>query len=168
MTLSKSEREFHRKTAVTCFNKTWAYLEKNRNTDERQQMLHLAHASRFHWGLVGTPKNFAISDWQISRVYADLEQPDLALQFAKSSLEVCEKNNLSEFLCSAYEGMARAHAVARNNGAATSYLKKARAQLDSADIDKEDRKVYLDQIRETEQLLAADRSLGKPLSRGQH
>ena len=75
------------------------------------QMLILAHASRYHWGLVGNPRSLAVGEWQISRVYADLKQAEPSLLFAKSSLESVMRNNLSDLLPSAFEGMARAYAV---------------------------------------------------------
>jgi geranylgeranyl pyrophosphate synthase len=151
--MSEAEIEFHRKTARECFNKAWDYLDKkDRDTSDEQQMLHLAHASRYHWGIVGNPSNLAVGDWQISRAYAALKQPKLALHFAKSALETCQKNDLSEILHTAYEGMARACAVANDHESAKEYLKKAREQLDKLTMDDEDRKGYLDQIHETEEL----------------
>jgi hypothetical protein len=106
---SQTDKEFHRKIAAECFNRTWDYLEQNnRSLDDDQMMLNLAHASRYHWSLIGKPWNFTTGDWQISRVYAALNQPDLALNFAKKALETSQKHNLSERLISAYEGMARA------------------------------------------------------------
>lgn len=146
--------EFHRDTGKRCFNEAWDYLEKkNRNANDDQQMLHLAHTSRYHWSFVGTDRNFAIGDWQISRVYAVLNEPRLALQFAKSSLERMERNNLSDILCTGYEAMARAYAVAKKYETARSYIKRARAQLAKSKLDKQDTKIYSDQIRETEQLI---------------
>jgi uncharacterized membrane protein YccC len=154
MKMQESERRFHRKTAARCFNKTWHYLEKRRrNADDDAMMLHLAHASRYHWSLVGTSRNQAVGDWQISRVYATLGQSSLSLQFAKSSVEICRKNNLSEVLGTAYEAVARAHTVAKNYRSARSYLGKALKQLGSLTIDDEDRKIYLDQILETEKMI---------------
>lgn len=151
--MSEAEIEFHRKTARECFNKAWDYLDmKNRNASDEQQMLHLAHASRYHWGFVGDTTKLAVGDWQISRAYAALKQPKLALHFAKSALEICQKNDLSEILHTAYEGIARAYAVANDHESAKEYLKKAREQLDKLTVDDEDRKGYLDQIRETEEL----------------
>jgi hypothetical protein len=39
--------EFHRKTAVACFNGAWDLLDKkDRSREEDLQMLHEAHASR--------------------------------------------------------------------------------------------------------------------------
>jgi hypothetical protein len=151
---SQTEQEFHRKVAAECFNRTWDYLEKkNRSLDDDQMMLNLAHASRYHWSLIGKPWNFTTGDWQISRVYAALNQPDLALVFAKKALEISQKHNLSERLISAYEGMARAHAVARDHPLAREFVSKAREQVLAVSLDDEDRKTYSDQIDETERMI---------------
>ncbi len=151
--LSKQESEFHRKTAKQCFNKTWDYLEKkNRTPDDDRQMLILAHASRYHWGLVGNARNLAVGEWQISRVYADLKQAEPSLLFANSSLELMIKNNLSDLLPSAYEGLARAYAIAQQPQLARDYVVKARKELESIK-DEEDRKIFSDQLNETESLL---------------
>ena len=89
---SQTDKEFHRKVAAECFNRAWDYLEqKNRSLDDDQMMLNLAHASRYHWSLIGKPWNFTAGDWQISRVYAALNQSDLALGSAKKALETCQK-----------------------------------------------------------------------------
>lgn len=153
--MSQSENEIHRKTAIKCFNEAWDYLDKkNRNSDDEQQMLHLAHASRYHWGFIGNAKNFAIGDWQISRVYAALGEPRLALHFAKSCLEITQKNNIVDNLLSAYEGMARAYAIAKDSKSARDYISKARMQLEKTpEMSAADKKVYADQIRETEELI---------------
>ena len=116
-------------------------------------MLHLAHTARYHRSFVGAPLNFARGDWLISRVYAVLNEPRLALQFAKSSLQITEKNNVSEHLPSAYEGMARAYVITKENRLARDYIKKARDALKAAKIGAEDKKIYSDQIDETEALL---------------
>jgi hypothetical protein len=152
--MSQSELEFHRKIARECFNETWNYFDRRaRDARDEQTMLHLAHASRYHWSHVGNAQNFAIGDWQISRVYAAINQPHLALNFAKSALEICEKDNLSEVIISAYEGIARAYAVAKDRQSAKNYINKAREQLARSTADDKDKKVYSEQIRETEELM---------------
>ena len=152
--MPQNEHDFHRKIAADCFNRTWDYLEqKNRSPDEDQIMLNLAHASRYHWCLIGKPWNFSTGDWQISRVYATLNQPDLALSFAKKALEISVKNNLSERLISAYEGMARAYAVAKKYPSAKEFINKAREQLRNVSLDAEDLKTYSNQIDETERMI---------------
>jgi tetratricopeptide (TPR) repeat protein len=149
--MPQTEQEFHRKVAAQCFNRAWDYLEKkNRGPVDDEIMLNLAHASRYHWSLIGKPLNFTTGDWQISRVYAALNHPDLALSFAKRALEISQKNNLSERLVSAYEGMARAYAVAKEYSVAREFIDKARQQLRAVSLDDEDRKTYSDQIDETE------------------
>ena len=145
--------EFHRKTAVACFNKAWDYLDKKeRSHEEDLQMLLEAHTSRYHWGHIGNAHNFAVGDWQISRVYAAMKQPSLAQLFARSSLELCEMNGLKDLLLSAYEGMARAYATANDTGEARRFLGMARKQLELVH-DEEDRKIYSQQIDETETLM---------------
>jgi tetratricopeptide (TPR) repeat protein len=152
--MSQNELEFHKKTAKKCFNEAWDYLDKKtRTADDEQQMLHLAHASRYHWGFVGSARNFAVGDWQLSRVYAALKEPRLALHFAKSALETTQKNNLADNLPSAHEGMARAYAIAGEERSARDHIKKAREALKTAEMSAEDKKVYSDQIDETEALL---------------
>ncbi len=74
----ESEKEFHRKIARQCFNEAWNLFDKkSRDDSEGRLMLHLAHASRYHSGIVGTASNIAVSDWQISRIYVSLDQPAL-------------------------------------------------------------------------------------------
>src|SRR6266700_857893 len=152
--MTQSEHDFHRKMSVEFFNKTWDFLKKkNRTPNDEQLMLNLAHSSRYHWSFVGKASNFAIGDWQISRAYSALNQPDLAIHFAKTSLETCQKNDLEDILVSGYEGMARAYAVAKEYRLARESVNKARQQLRNVVIDDEDSKIYSDQIDETERII---------------
>jgi tetratricopeptide (TPR) repeat protein len=152
--MSKAERDFHRKTAATTFNRTWDYLEnKLRSPDDDAEMLQLAHASRYHWGLVGTALNQAVGDWQISRVYASLGQAELAMSYAKRCLSACRKKGLGEIVPSAYEAVARAYAVAKDPKHANEYLSKAKILLDRIPLDKGDRGIYLGQIEDTQQMI---------------
>ena len=154
MVIPKAERDFHRKTAAAAFNRTWDYLEKkHRSPGDDAEMLQLAHTSRYHWGLVGTPLNQAVGDWQISRVYASLGQADLALVYAEKCLSACRKKGLGEIVPSAYEAVARACAVAKDPKRANEYLSKARTLLDRIPLDKEDRRIYLGQIEDTQQMI---------------
>ena len=50
----------HRSLASSLFNHTWTLLDKkNRTPEDDIEMMHCAHASRYHWSIVGTPLNFA-------------------------------------------------------------------------------------------------------------
>ena len=152
--MQEIDREFHRKTAVECFNRAWDYLEKkDRTVHDDQLMLNLAHASRYHWSFVGTPKNLAVGDWQISRVYAALNQSELSLSFAKTSLEIGEKNKLSDVIITACEAMARAYGTAKNYQLAREFIDKAKSFLHASVLDEKDRGVYGGQIRETELMI---------------
>ncbi|MBB5034625.1 hypothetical protein [Prosthecobacter vanneervenii] len=54
-----SETAFHKKMAVDLFNETWTLLDKtDRTPEEDARMSHLAHASRLHWGFVGTAEQW--------------------------------------------------------------------------------------------------------------
>lgn len=152
--MSKSERRYHRKTAARCFNQAWDYLvKKKRTVKDDMRMLNLAHASAYHWSLVGSPRNRAVGEWQISRIYGAIGEPRLALQFAKSSLEICQKNGLADIVHTANEAMARAHAIGEDYAMAEKYLSKARIQLDKLTLDKEDREIFWEQFHETEKLI---------------
>jgi hypothetical protein len=154
MSLSKRDRELHRKLMASCFNECWEYLEKRKRTPRDDlRMLTLTHAARYHAGAGGSPKNRAIGDWQVSRVYSALREPRLASAFGESCLELCEKHGLSELVCTAYEAIARAHAVGHDLAAAGDSIALARENLDAASIEKESRDIFLGQIRETERLI---------------
>lgn len=103
-----------RKIAAACFNGVWTLLEKeNRTEAEDAQMIHAAHASTFHWMQIGGPERRARGEWQCSRVYCVLGQPEAAMFHAKKVLEICQREGIGDFdLAFAYEALARACAVA--------------------------------------------------------
>ena len=102
-----------RRLASELFNLTWDYLGMDSRTQEQDDsMIHAAHASRWHWGKVGGPEQWAIGDWLCSRVYAVLGRGDQALYHAQRCLAVCEEFEVVSFVpASAHEALARAHAV---------------------------------------------------------
>ena len=151
---STAEREFHRRTAAKCFNSAWDYLDKKRKSREDDlMMLNLAHASLYHWGMVGTPRNRAVGEWQLSRVYAELGEPRLAIRYAKACLSAFKKDGLEYLVPTAYEALARAHAVAEDVDVANKFLARARNELDRLTLDAEDRKIFLGQIADTRRLI---------------
>jgi hypothetical protein len=125
---TKTDSEWHRKMAAHLFNSTWVLLEKKgRSREESDTMIHMAHASRFHWGVVGGPKELAIGEWQISRVYAVLSRPEPALYHAQRALEICEASKIGDFpIAYAYEALARAFAIAGKTRLRTACLKLAK------------------------------------------
>ena len=123
-----TEQEYHKKMGVNLFNLVWSLLDKkDRTKEEDDKMIHAAHASRFHWGEIGTAINFARGEWQISRVYSVLGRPQAAAYHARRSLDICKENKIGDFdLAFAYEAMARAHAVGGEKSQSEKYIKLAR------------------------------------------
>ena len=132
-----------RALAVGLFNYTWTLLE---NPDRTQalddEMLHAAHASRYHWGEVGEAVNLARGEWQVSRVYAVLGRGEPALYHARRCVELNEANPDREDweLGSAFEAMARACVVAGDTAGRDAWRAKADAEL-AGIADDEDRRI---------------------------
>jgi DNA-binding transcriptional MerR regulator len=148
VTLEPDER---RQLAADLFNHVWTLLGRaDRTTDQDDEMVHAAHASRYHWGEVGTPANRARGEWQCSRVYAVLGRPEPALHHARRCLAICEQHDLRDWdLAAALEAGARAARVA---GDATGYrdaVARARGALDAI-ADPEDRRVIEADLDELE------------------
>jgi hypothetical protein len=102
-----------RTLATQLFNHVWTLLEVAERTPEQDDdMVHAAHASRWHWGRVGSPDQWAVGEWQCSRVYAVLGRGDQALHHARRCLAICDEPSVDAFVrASAHEALARAHAI---------------------------------------------------------
>lgn len=141
-------KEEHKKFAVTLFNLTWSLLDKkDRTREENDKMVHAAHASRYHWGEIGTPLEFERGEWQISRVYAVLGRSEPALYHAKRCLDICKEKNIGDFdIAFAYEATARASSVAGDKAACKKFLEKAKAA--GEEIKKtEDKDYFLSELK---------------------
>ena len=137
--------EERRQIGVALFNRTWQYLEMPERTQEQDDyMIHMAHASRFHWeesGL-GTAVNNARGEWQVSRVYAVVGRSEPAIYHARRCLAICEANGIGDFdIAYAYEALARAHGVAGDQDEAGRYANLAAAARDGISED-DDRELF--------------------------
>jgi hypothetical protein len=133
----------HRRLAVELFNHVWTLLElASRTPEQDDELIHAAHASRWHWSKAGTTVNLARGEWQISRVYAVLGRPEPALWHARRCLAYVEAADDAEDwdVPFAHEALARASLVAGDTGAAAGYAAKAR-ELGEAIVDPEDREL---------------------------
>jgi len=141
------DRARHRKIAADLFNYTWSLLDrKDRSEGENDEMLHAAHASRYHWGHAGTALNVSVGEWQVSRVYAMLGRAEPALYHARRCLEITRRHRLGRFyLAYAYEGMARAAAVAKQLRARDRYLREAR-RVGVTVRDRDDRRMLFEDL----------------------
>jgi hypothetical protein len=106
------EAAAHRRFATSCFNRTWDLLDRTERSDaDEAEMIHMAHASRWHWGHVPdkTPSNLAVGAWQLSRVYAVAGRPDEAMRYGEESLQIATERHLGPFLVGyGHEAIARA------------------------------------------------------------
>ena len=108
-------------------------------------MIHMAHASRYHWGQVpdATPAHRARGEWQISRVYSVLGRAEPAMHHARRVLDLCEENGIADWdLGFAYEAIARAYAVAGNAAQAREFTDRSLAAAEDIAED-EDRDLLL-------------------------
>jgi DNA-binding transcriptional MerR regulator len=131
-----------RKLAADLFNHTWTLLEMERRTPEQDdEMLHAAHASRFHWGEVGEPERLARGEWQCARVYSVLGRAEPALWHARRCLTMVEARGIADFdLAAAYEAMARAHLTAGDPAEVAAWKARAVAALEGI-ADPDDREI---------------------------
>lgn len=133
---------WHRTFAPRVFNHTWSLLDKAELTrEEEEEMLAATFAQRFHWYEVGEPKNWAIADWQVSRVTAILGYADLARRFGNRSFELAEEHELGPFVKGfAHEAIARAAAEVDDVETFTEHVAAARALLSEIE-DAEEREI---------------------------
>ena len=131
-----------RKLAAELFNHTWTLLEKpDRSPEEDDEMIHSAHASRFHWGEVGEPVHRARGEWQCARVYSVLGRAEPALWHARRCLAINEAIGSGDWdIASAYEAMARAYLTAGDLDDVAAWKAKATAALDGI-ADADDREI---------------------------
>jgi hypothetical protein len=124
------------------FNEVWTLLDKpGRTAADDDELIHLAHSSRHHWGRVGTTENLVVGEWQVSRVYSTLGRGEAALFHARRAHALADAAGVEPWLvASVAEGMARAYAVADDGAAASEWKARALEALDAVD-DPEDREV---------------------------
>jgi hypothetical protein len=145
------EEAIHKQLAIELFNLTWDMMEKKDRTQaETDRMINAAHASRYHWGIVGEPVNFARGDWQISRVYALVGRAEPCLYQAERCLQITLENDLKDFdLAFAYEAMARACHLEGDAVETAKYYtlaQEAGAEIEEAD----DRKYFFSELQTIE------------------
>jgi DNA-binding transcriptional MerR regulator len=137
-----------RQLAVDLYNSTWSLLEKpDRSPAETDEMIHRAHASRWHWARVGQPVHLARGEWLCSRVYATLGRAEPARWHARRCVEIDEAISAEDGrepwdLPAAYEAMARAAYVGRDSPSGA--LWKARAVEALTAIDDPDDRIQIE------------------------
>lgn len=142
-----SQAAAERQQAVDLFNGVWRLIEKeDRSREDDDRMLHMAHASRYHWGQVGTVVNVARGEWQVSRVYTVLGRGEPALHHARRVLDLCQANGIGDWdLAYAYEALARACAVAGDQEQARTWTEQALAAAEDITED-DDRELLMSDL----------------------
>ena len=106
----------HRRLAVDLFNRSWRLLAlEARAPEQDDELIHVAHASRHHWGEIGPAAAVARGEGQCSRVYAALGRAEPALHHAERCLELVRAGGegFEDWdLASAFEVAARARLAA--------------------------------------------------------
>jgi hypothetical protein len=138
---------WHRRFAVELFNRSWDLLEMpERSGDDDAEMLAAAFASAWHWKQIGTAENVALGDHQIAKVASHAGQPALALHYARRALEAIEIGRFGDWqVAAAYEGMARACAVAGDVAGRDYWVQRCSVAL-GAVPDAGDRSVVAEQL----------------------
>jgi DNA-binding transcriptional MerR regulator len=141
------DRDARRQLAADLFNHTWTLIEQSERTAAQDdEMLHCAHASRYHWGEVGEPTHRARGEWQCSRVYTVLGRAEPALWHARRCLAICEEHGIGDWdVAFAHEAIARALEVAGDRDAAAAEVAHARRLADDIAED-EDRELLLSDL----------------------
>jgi len=126
------DRETERRLAAGLYNEVWRLMEMpKRRPEQDDEMLHAAHASRYHWGKAGQSVNLARGEWLCSRVYAVLGRPEPAVWHARRCLDLLTEFGSGESwdVAAAYEALARAHSVAGNKAETRTWLAMANEAL---------------------------------------
>ncbi|MGC8487280.1 MAG: hypothetical protein ACP5QO_03530 [Clostridia bacterium] len=122
-------RGVHESLARDLFNRVWDLIDKpDRSITENDAMVQAAHASRFHWGVAGGPRQWARGEWQLSRVYAILGRLPAARFHARRCKDLVQRHTLGPFdEAFADEAMARVCALSGDSCARDRLLRRARA-----------------------------------------
>lgn len=130
-----------RQAAMDLFHRTWRHLDREDRTPEHDAaMIACAEASLWHWWRVGAPTQWAIGEWQCSRVHAVLGHGDEALAHARRCLEIAEADRVDDFVpASAHEALSRAYAALGDFDAARE--ERNLAYRIALELDDEDRDV---------------------------
>jgi len=98
-----------RSKAINNYNLAQDLLHSARTPKEDFRLLEAAFTSRYHWRLIGGEEEFAISDWLIGRIYAELNDPQNAVEFSQAAISHSQERFPHWLKASLNEGLARAY-----------------------------------------------------------
>ena len=135
--------ESTRRRAVTDFNRCWDLIEQPTRTPEDDvELLTCAFSSRYHWSLIGGPKEFCIADWMVGRVACAINNPALALLFAHRAYDAASNGlGIDWMQASGAEGLARAYMCAGDAAAFATWRATAEELVVAISDEKEQRPI---------------------------
>lgn len=78
--------------AVECNNQTWDLLDaKTRTAEQTEELLHMAHAARFHWKQSGTGVHVLRADVLLATAYGIVGRSENALIYATSANQLLDQ-----------------------------------------------------------------------------
>ena len=140
--ISDESRAWHREVAMQCNNRAWALSVRPRSPEEDREMLDAAHASAWHWALVGTELNRMRAMMLLAEVHALLGHGATSLGFAAGmrAFFLAKQDTPDWELAFTHAIYAHcAHAAGETELYETAYQEAARAL--AAVADEEDRKI---------------------------
>ena len=145
--ITEPDTAYHRTLAIETNHATWDLLGRtDRNEDDAARLVHVVHASAYHWSIAGDITNWARAEYLCSRVYSFLGRAEPALHHASRGAALTAAAGLGDFdLAYVHEAMARALACAGR-------LDEARVERDRAAAvpvaDDEDRAILEGDLRD--------------------
>lgn len=138
-------QEAHEHFGKSLNGMVWQLLEKpDRNRADNEMMVYAAHASLYHWLQVGTRVHHQRGEWMLAHVFTVLGRSEPALLHAERCLELTRQfaDELKDFdRAYAFEGVARAHALAGNRGETLEFHRLA-TEAGEAIADAKDRTIF--------------------------
>ncbi|MBM84088.1 MAG: hypothetical protein CMJ78_26340 [Planctomycetaceae bacterium] len=119
----------HKWFAIEFNNAAWDALEKaDRSAEESDVMVHLAHASTFHWRKIGTDVEYQRGLCLVAQAHAAAGDGAVAVRYAERCLGILNQqpDKFADWdVAFSYDALARAHAAAANTEAATTAKQQA-------------------------------------------
>ncbi len=139
----------HKQIAINLNQQAWTLLDKeDRSPEENDEMLHVAHASLWHWLQVGTQVNRQRGLWLVGRVHVLLGNAEAAMRYARQTMDLTEthQEDMADFdHAYASELLARATLLAGEEGDAAALFRKA-ARLGQLIHGEQNRKIFFSDL----------------------
>lgn len=133
----------HRWHAIECNNIAWSLAENTtRSAGEDEEMLNAAHASAFHWAIIGTELNQVRAKLLLGEVHALLGNGQTALAYARQNYDYIKSHDQPDWEV-AFAHAVLAHAAYAAGEADLYQCQYAKArELGQAITDSQEKEIY--------------------------